>query len=113
MTPPSCLRSLRLRHNLSQRELADLIGLNQSNASRLENGETAPDIELAFALQIVFGVTPSDIFPRLYYAKQDATLRRAAALESKLIAAGISLRDERRRLLLGMVERAKTKWRGI
>ena len=35
----------RIEHNLTQKQLADLVGTKQSNISRFENGNANPSIE--------------------------------------------------------------------
>ena len=39
------MRDLRKKHNLSQNQLADLLGVDRSLVSRWENRETRPDYE--------------------------------------------------------------------
>jgi len=56
----------RLPHNLkalrkgkSQKEAADLIGVNQVKWSRMERGKFEPDIDLILTLCVKYGVTPT------------------------------------------------------
>jgi transcriptional regulator with XRE-family HTH domain len=107
------LRTLRKRYDLSQQECAELIGVQQSTASRTEAADATPDLETALGIQVVFGVTPADVFPTLYAKVEDAVMRRAAEFERRLTAAGAPDRSPKRQLLIAMAWRAKANWRGI
>jgi transcriptional regulator with XRE-family HTH domain len=103
------VRRSRKQHRLTQDELADLIGLSQGNISRLESGETPPDLEAAFSLEVVFGSTPRDLFPALYGKVEDVVMRRAATLDQQLVGNRSYDAVTKSRLLKGMVLRAKAK----
>jgi DNA-binding XRE family transcriptional regulator len=75
-----------VRHNrklwsLSQKDLSDLLGISQTAVSRLESGDSPPDIKVALALQVVFGKCPHDIFVDLYRAVEDEVMRAAAEMD--------------------------------
>ena len=55
------LQELRKIHNLSQEELADMIGVSRQTLSKYETGESLPDIEKCKLLADVFGVTIDDL----------------------------------------------------
>lgn len=45
------LRSWRKRRGLTQKQLAELAGTNQTRLSRIENGSEEPTLHLAFAFE--------------------------------------------------------------
>jgi putative transcriptional regulator len=53
------LRTLRERHHLSQKELANLVGFTREHINGLENGRKKPGAEIVFKIADVFGV-PAD-----------------------------------------------------
>lgn len=55
------LLTLRKMRNLSQEELADMIGVSRQTLSKYETGESLPDIEKCRLLADVFGVTIDDL----------------------------------------------------
>ena len=50
------LIELRKLHNMSQEELAELIGISRQTLSKYETGESLPDIEKCKMIADVFGV---------------------------------------------------------
>src|SRR4051812_41658922 len=78
------VRQARKHHSLTQGELAHLLGIYQGNISRLESGATPPDIETAFSLQVIFGLSPHDLFPALFDKIEDTVMRRGAVLDRRL-----------------------------
>ena len=101
------VRQARKHHSLTQDELAHLLGIYQGNISRLESGETPPDLETAFSLQVIFGRSLHDLFPTLYDNIEDAVMRRAATLDRRLSERPTLNAAAKRRLLKGMVLRAQ------
>lgn len=101
---------LRRKHALTQSELADLIGISQKAISRLEDG--AGDkihhlrLETAFALQVVFGKRPGQLFTRLFADVEDAVIGRAAVLDRALDGRSDRATEHKRALLIDMVRRA-------
>lgn len=55
------LAQLRKEQNLTQEQLAEIIGVSNRSISRWENGNTLPDYSLLQHLAIVLGVTLSDL----------------------------------------------------
>ena len=51
------LKTLRTTHHLSQRDLADRVGVGKSQISYYENGERFPSADVLIKLQDVFRVT--------------------------------------------------------
>lgn len=77
------LRTERLRSGLSQRELADVLGMSRSAITKMESAR-APTLHLVLAAEIVFGRAARDFIPGFYAALQDDILLRAVALEFRL-----------------------------
>ena len=55
------LVELRKYHNLSQEELADMIGVSRQTLSKYETGESLPDIEKCKLIADAFGVSIDDL----------------------------------------------------
>ena len=62
------LMELRKLHNMSQEELAELIGISRQTLSKYETGESLPDIEKCKMIADVFGVLLDDL---VNYSKVD------------------------------------------
>lgn len=103
------VRQARKHHSLTQEELAHLLGLYQGSISRLESGESPPDLETALSLQIIFGRSLHDLFPILFDRIEDAVMRRGATLDQRLSERPTLNVGAKRRLLKGMVLRAQAK----
>lgn len=58
----SALCELRLRRGLTQAELAEKIGMRQSNICGLERGRQRPSVQTAHALAAALGVSPDALF---------------------------------------------------
>ena len=56
------LKVLRAERDLSQAQLADLIGVARQTIIALENGKYAPSLPLAFKLARLFNKTIEEIF---------------------------------------------------
>lgn len=71
------LRSYRRRWGLTQRELAILIGYRtHAVISRLEQTASRPTLETVYALEVLFGTAPHELFPGLKAAVRDAIIPR-------------------------------------
>lgn len=80
-----CLRKHRRTWGLTQAELATLVGCKSPNhISRIERGERAPKMEVALACEVLFGVSPWEMFPNLHGQLEDRVMRRVYALYLKL-----------------------------
>ncbi|WP_034451109.1 helix-turn-helix domain-containing protein [Butyrivibrio sp. AE2032] len=55
------LVELRKYHDLSQEELADMIGVSRQTLSKYETGESLPDIEKCKLIADAFGVSIDDL----------------------------------------------------
>ncbi len=56
------LREIRTARDISQEELADILGVTRQTISSLENGRYNPSIILAFKIARYFGMAIEDIF---------------------------------------------------
>jgi transcriptional regulator with XRE-family HTH domain len=56
------LQAVREERGLSRSELAELVGLHQSNLSRIENGKQRPSDEMRLLIAEVLDVLVADIF---------------------------------------------------
>ena len=64
------LKQLREERGISQRELAEEVGVTRQTINAVERGRYDPSLELAFALAEFFGCYAEDIF--LYEEDEDA-----------------------------------------
>jgi len=79
------LHTHRRQWGLTQEELAFLLGSKSASViSRLERREHDPSLKAAFACQVIFGVAPDELFPKLYVEVEDAVMRRAHELHERL-----------------------------
>jgi len=51
------LRILRMRRGLTTRELGELLGVNQSHVTRMEQGQRMPNVAMVIKVAAIFGVT--------------------------------------------------------
>ena len=81
----SYLRTHRRKWALTQEELAFLLGQKSSaHISRLEQGKRLPGTDVVLACEVLFGITPRSLFPKLYEDVEKAVLARAATLYKRL-----------------------------
>ncbi len=81
----SYLRTLRKKSNLSQRELAQLLGYsNEVPVSRHERGVTVPPFRIALSYQVIFKVPASDIFPSISQTIEQNIETKLARMEAAL-----------------------------
>jgi len=97
----------RKHYALTQDELAGLLAYSQTGISRLESDPDAGTLDTAFALQVLFGLPPSQVYWKVYQEVEEAVMARAAALDE-------SVRDKadpdsrcKQQLLIDMVDRAR------
>ncbi|SEV91911.1 looped-hinge helix DNA binding domain-containing protein, AbrB family [Ruminococcaceae bacterium KH2T8] len=55
------LVSLRKLHDMTQEDLADIVGVTRQAVAKWESGETVPDLEKSRAIANAFGVTIDDL----------------------------------------------------
>jgi DNA-binding XRE family transcriptional regulator len=101
------VRRNRKHWSLSQDELARLLGVTQSAASRCESGEHAPEIEVALGLQVVFSRSPRALFPDLYRKVEEAVMAVAAEMDRELEGKTDRLSVRKQQLLQSMSVRSE------
>lgn len=105
--PLTRLRTYRRSWGLTQRELAGLLGgRSPTHIARIEAGKRIPTIEIALACQIIFGVPPEIMFPRLYTEIEEREMQGIYRFHKGLLQttnlSGVRKRD----LLEGAMKRA-------
>lgn len=81
----SYLRPHRRRWGFTQQEIAFLIGIKSSTSiSRIERLKRIPTFEVAFALGLIFGAAPGELFPANLMDVQQSVLHRANELYEQL-----------------------------
>ena len=79
------LRTHRRVWGLTRLDLASLFGLRSAgHISRLEHGKRAPSVEVALACQVIFGITPSAMFPHVHTLIEEKVMRNIYRLHSAL-----------------------------
>ena len=58
------LRELRINHQISQAELANLLGINQQAVGKWERGKASPDYESLIRIAILYDVTTDYLLGR-------------------------------------------------
>lgn len=57
------IRRLRFDHDeMTQKALADLVGVSRQTIVAIEKGKYSPSLEVAFKIAEIFNVTISDVF---------------------------------------------------
>ena len=56
------MKEYRARYQMSQEDLAGLVGVRRETIGRLEKGQYNPSLKLAMDIAKVFGLTVEDIF---------------------------------------------------
>ncbi len=57
ITPGDCMRGLRAREGLTQKQLAEKLGVKQHHISEMENGRRTISVQMAKKIQSIFGGT--------------------------------------------------------
>lgn len=110
MQHPNYLAYLRKRFGLSQDELGGLLGdLSRSVVSRCENGDREPTLSIALGCEVIFGLTPSEIFGGLYAEIEERVMTQGALLDAKVRAKHDEASTLKRKLLTSMMERASSR----
>jgi transcriptional regulator with XRE-family HTH domain len=110
---PTQLRTLRLQRNLSQTELAQLLGVSMSAISHYENLSRPPSIELMLGAEVVFGVPPRAAFSSMYEDIEAQVMARAIDLYNRLEGRTDLSSTEKLRLLSEMIERSEPQHRHL
>jgi len=107
--PLNYVRTLRRRWALTQKELADLLGFeNRACISRIEQDKRIPSLESALALEVLFGVAPRAMFPRVYAETEEEVMRMALHLYEATFHSS-SLQQQRKRQALDLALKRATK----
>lgn len=69
------LRVLRTKHNLTQAELADKLGVSRQTVNAIETERYDPSLPLAFKIAALFGETVEHIFYSEHRPKKVVALR--------------------------------------
>lgn len=82
---PNYLRTHRRTWGLTQKELAGLTGCRcGAQISRIERETRIPTLQIILSCQVLFGIPPQVLFPRVYGALEDRVMRRAYSLYQRL-----------------------------
>jgi transcriptional regulator with XRE-family HTH domain len=89
------ISELRKAHNLTQRELADQLGVTDKAVSKWERGLSYPDISLLSRLAQIFGVTTGELLNGEKSASTLPAVKRTKEVKSQLTSAeGENSRDK-------------------
>lgn len=112
------LKSERMRKKMSQRELAEHIGVSQQTVGSWETGRTEPDQEMTKFLADFFGVSTDYLLEKTDTRELPLTLKDEKDIEKKLnelkdtlesqsglLFSGDAMDDETREFLLASLER--------
>ncbi len=81
---PNYLRSSRKRSGLSQDEVAFLLGAQDgAKVCRYEKFMRQPSLETAFACQVIFRMSASELFAGLYQEVKEKIMARARSLAAR------------------------------
>ena len=105
--PLTRLRTYRRSWGLTQRELAGLLGgRSPTHIARIEAGKRPPSIEIALACQIIFGIPPEIMFPRLYTEIEEREMQGIYRFHEGLLQTTSPLGVRKRTLLERAMKRA-------
>lgn len=74
------IKSLRLKKNMSQSELATKLGIGRSNMGHIENGRVEPTKESIVLLSEIFGVTTDYLLGRTNIKTLDERMQAGKSL---------------------------------
>lgn len=101
------LKPYRRRWGLTQKELAVLLGFqNGAVVSRLERVLRHPTLETAYAVEIILGTPPAELFPGLYERVRKQVIARARTYYDELQGTP----SKSTQLKLDFFEEIFTKW---
>lgn len=105
---PSYLRTHRRRWALTQRELAELLGTKSSTqVSRYERLSRKPKLSVVLACQVIFGVPPDKMFPKLFATIEEDVIRKAYDLYRRLNGGSTRAAQRKLKLITDMLHRAR------
>jgi len=88
----NAIRAARIRARLTQQQLAELVGRDQSEISRIEAGKTALTVPLLLSLAKALDVRPGRLFSR---CRDDAPGRASAPEGTTALVQEVEQRRER------------------
>lgn len=104
------LRTHRRAWGLTQSELASLLGLSSgTQVSRIEKSKRAPGLATALACQVIFGISPAELFPHAYAEVEERTIRQIYLLHQNLEKRSTSAELRKWELCEGALKRATTR----
>ena len=104
---PCYLRTQRKQWALTQSELARLLGLKSAqHVSRLERGRRQPSVSVLLAVEIIFGEHPRDLFPKLFDAIEERTVRFLYGMQQRLAGEDKRASERRRQFAAEALRRA-------
>lgn len=104
------LRTHRRKWALTQKEIAFLLGRKSSTqVSRLEQGKRIPNMDIVLACEVLFGLMPRSVFPKLYTDIEEAVLARASALYERLDKKTSRVAMRKKEFLSAALKRAITR----
>ena len=99
-TPLNGVRTHRRRWALTQTEAAAILGFeSRSTVSRIELGKHVPNLEVALALEVLFGVAPREMFPQIFDEVEEQVMRQSLVLYEATLQSS-KPRERRKRELL-------------
>lgn len=94
MTFYNYIKSHRKRHGLNQHELAYLLGTSHaSTVSRIEKDQQKPSLEDMIALEMIFQMNMSQLFPDLYQFVSNKVLYRIDLFQQNLDEGDMTLEN--------------------
>lgn len=104
------LRRERRKWALTQKELAFLLSkASSSHMSRLEQCARLPSTAILIASEVLFGLSPREIFPTLYGEIEEKVLARAATLYELLEREASMAATKKKEFLAALLDRAITR----
>lgn len=101
------LRKLRRTWGLTQDDMAKLVGsVTALQISRYETSKRAPNLEVALAYQVIFGVPPASIFPDTYALVEETVIRNMAQMDLALANTSSPFGMRKRELFALAMDRA-------
>ena len=92
------IRTHRKRIGLTQDDVAILLGcLNGTPVSRLERRSRKPNLRVAFACQVIFGIPAHELFPGIYQEVERLTIQRVDRLLKRIESRPVSAADQAKR----------------
>lgn len=98
------LKELRLKKDLTQDELADLVGTTAANISRIENGKHGASGDLLNSISYIFGFKVYEIIAMAEGVKLPESEDRFSSDEIKIIQKYRTMNSEQKTLFLDIAQ---------